>query len=380
MALTGSFIPGVRPGVPKLTPFVLDIADCLDDLLTAWSAHIDSDNLWGTDVPMRPDYWFFAAGPAGGGAMYDRVMGGTKWRAQSILTIDSAINIYLQANKSLGLTPTGNNGIDTCEFGRLLALMIRLLGPYLTTAMRDKWTNTMIGAAEYLAGETSGFNNINFYANGNLQISNYSFQRSVHQITGIRKFGHYADKAWWTAHHPEESIDASWAGWGWVYSGSPANELTPYDGSNINSTAYFTEEGPGPPGLDWDYVQLNLSHLAMHYLFDREPRIAHHINQHMNTAWPRVNTTTWEYETKLGTRKGYLDSTPRPITFDTAAHYVANVLLGRTSFGSHESQFYTGNGGIFNAYGNVAPVSPAPGWMRGIYQQLGTLLMFAAGL
>lgn len=382
MTLTGSFSSGARELVPNRNQFTLDIAEMLDDLLTAWSPHIDAQNLWGSDVPMRPDYWFYAAAPAAAGFMYDRVMGGSKWRAQGIATVEGAIDNYKQANGSLGTTPTGNNGIDTGEFGRILATCIRLVGPYLTPAMRDKWMSCLMGAANYMGGEGTTFENINFYANGNLQVAFYTFERMVHQITGIRKYGHYADKAWWTAHHPEESIDISWEGWGWVYNGSPAYELTPYDGSNINATDYFTEQGTGDPGLDWDYVQLNLSHMALHYLFDRETRIAHHINMHMNTAWPRVAyATDWTYETKLGSRKGYLDSTPRPITFDTPALYVCNVLLGRTDFASHEDQFYTtGDGGITHAYGVNAPLGATPGLMRGIWQQLGCLLMYAAGL
>ncbi len=377
MSITGTFVSGTPSESPVLTPFVLTVADCLDDLLTAWSASIDGTTQQWNQVAPLPDYWFLAAAPAAAGALYDRVISGDKWRSQAIATMNSAITIRLQPNGSLGQTSGGDNTIDTMEFCKALAVCLYVYGDTLPAATKARWQNTLINAGTYL--RTSG--GLTYYTNGNVNLGYYAHLKMAYDLTGDYTTGQLSGKAWWTLNHPDESIDVSWAGWGYIFTSSPdPDTAAPYDGAG--SDAYFTEEGPGGNGLDWDYTQYQLSELALIYLWDRDPRLARLTNLLLNTIYPRLNTTTWELNTMGGTRQGYAaPTTPRPISFDTPGLIVANTLLGRTGLGDHEDQFTSvGNGSISTLYGAVGQASTAPGIFRGSYHELGVFLNYAAGL
>lgn len=365
--------------LPVLTPFVLDVAAYLDDLLTAWEPSIDPTTQQWNQVAPLPDYWFLAAAPAAAGALYDRVISGWKWRTQAIATIEGAITARLQANGSLGQTALGDNTIDTMEFCKILATCLYTYGATLPVVTRTSWEDVLLGAAQYM--RTSGA--MLYYTNGNIEIGEHAFQRMAYKLTGDYTVGQYAEKAWRVAHNPEVEIHPSWAGWGYVYTGTPDPDVAPWDASALAATGYFTEQGGGGNGLDWDYTQYNASECALLYLFDREPRLVRLINLQLNTIWPRLNTTTWELNTMGGTRQGFAaPTTPRPITFDTPALIVANELFGRTGLADHEDQFYSsGNGSISTLYGPaVGHISTAPGVFRGSYHQLGVFLNYAAGL
>jgi hypothetical protein len=263
------------------------------------------------------------------------------------------------------------------EFGKVLATCLLVYGPQMDATQRTSWETALLAACEYLRAH----GNLAYYTNGNINAGNFITARLAHLITDDYTAGHLAEKAWWTLHDPAESIDISWAGYGYVFTSSPdPDTAAPYDGAG--STAYFTEEGGGGNGLDWDYTHLNVSELAFLYLWDRDPRIARLINLQLNTLWPRVDEATWLLNTMGGTRLGYAaPTTPRNIGFEGASMIVANLLLDRNGdFGDHESQFYDGTGGLENFYGAVGQASSSPGVFRGSFQSLGTFLNVAASL
>jgi hypothetical protein len=351
------------------TQLATDAAVTLDGLLTAWSGLIGADGLWDGVAPL-PDYWAAAAAPAAACALYDKATAASKWQARAVTTIEGALARYAQPNGSFGPTSTGDNSIDTMEFGKVLAVCILVYGDKVPTAQKANWVAAMLGGCEYL--NTRG--NLRWYTNGNINAGNFVFLRLAYKISGSFKVGQYAEKAWWTLHEPAESIAPDWAGWGFFLS-SASPDPYPFDGSA--ATGYFTEQGAGGNGLDWNYTQYTLDELCLSYVLAPEPRVARLINLLLNTIWPRVDQATQILNATGGTRQG-VNGVAAPRSFTTPALAVATRLLARSDLPDVGPQFYTGQG-FKETYGHVAPTNDSPGLYRGAYGQLGVFLAVLSG-
>lgn len=365
-----TFVPlqgSESPPPPVLSPLATDVAGTLDGLLTTWSSDIGSNGLWGASKGLLPDNWAFAAGPAGACALLDQVTGGSKWQARAAATVEGVLAGFRQPDGSFG-PPSPDNSIDTMEFGKALAVCLLVYGDRIDKLSRSRWVAAMLGGAEYLHAR----GNLAYYTNGNINAGNFVFLRLAFKATGDAKVGYYAEKAWFTLHDPAASVGAEWAGYGYV---STSTDQAPYDGAA--ATSYFTEEGAGGSGFDWNYTAYAATELSLLQVLAPEPRVARLINMTLNSIWPRVDQVNWRLETAGGTRMG-VGAQSRLIGFTTPGMAVAAMLLGRANLGSVSSQFYDGDG-FKHFYGVEAPTNGAPGYYRGAFGELGVFLKAVAG-
>lgn len=368
--------------VPQVTT---DVIAMMDGLLTSWDYAIVGGAY--TNVSPLPDYWSGEAAPAAAGAALDNVRGTTSYLARAIAATEWALTNYAtRVDGSFGPAASTDNTIDTMEFGKSFCATMLLYGDAIPAEARLRWANKIRGGCDYLRSRGA----IAYYTNGNIEIGEFVFLRLAYLVCGDEWIAEYAERVWWVLHHPEEALAPDWAGWGVVYD----NTTIPYVAATAatTETGYFTEEGGGGVGLDWDYSQYQLDELAFYYVLSKDPRIPRLINMIMNKIWPRVTTTgVWNLNTMGGSRQGFAaPTTPRPIAFITPALAVATLVMGRTDLIDITGQVYdTGAGvgsyaGVYGvggtARGPAGSEETAQTWHRGSYQQLGTLLLALASL
>lgn len=172
-----------------------------------------------------------------------------------------------------------------------------LLGRVVDRRTLDGWDAALLAAGEYLlTGNTPPESQ--WYTNGNVELYEAGIYWLLWRLTGQQRWYDQYETQLAFAESPPQ--DGSGAGFGLVTVQAPA--LT--DGSD--GRAYFAEKGTAAPGLDWNYLAVQVGVLtSLRQFGNTEARVLRWLNMLHNQLMTRVNTTTWQFDATGGTRQSY---------------------------------------------------------------------------
>ncbi|MEN3309574.1 MAG: hypothetical protein V7603_5776 [Micromonosporaceae bacterium] len=260
------------------------------------------DGVWVHDGPvcLRCD-----VGPGVTASVLAAVTGNASDRSTAIQTMDTAIKLHRLSSGAFGPPAGAESGpdIQTTFFAVQLGLSLQALSPTLDLAHRTAWGQALAGAVDFLSKN----GNFKWYTNGNIVLTNAVAAAMAWRATGDSRYKAIYDAAFDFALQPPQT---RWPGRGLVTT-TPASAVDP-----ARAAGFLTEEGPGTPGFDSDYTQMQADMAAMLYLTTGESRALNLTSVLVNRMLPLVNQTTWELDTSGGSRHPAIN---RVVPFTTCA-------------------------------------------------------------
>ncbi|WP_198028941.1 hypothetical protein [Actinoplanes sp. N902-109] len=209
----------------------------------------------------------------------------------AVQTIDPSIKEYQTRNGSLGPGTGDQEGpdIQTMVFAAQLGLALYAVGPQLDEGRRDRWTEALRGATEFLINN----GNYAWYTNGNIVLGNALVAALAWKATGDDRYRTVYIDAMEFAQRP----GTNWPGRGLVMTRNPSVE------GGLDGAGYLTEaKGNGRPGFDADYTQVQADMAAMIALVTEDSRAVRLTNLLVNQLMPRVDRSRWLLNSGGGTR------------------------------------------------------------------------------
>jgi hypothetical protein len=244
-------------------------------------------------------------GPGVTAAVLGTLTGNASDRSMAIQTMDTAIKDHRLPSGAFGPPAGSESGpdIQTTFFAVQLGLTLQALGSSLDSAHRSAWGKALAGAVDFLAKN----GNFKWYTNGNIVLTNAVAAAMAWRATGNAHYKEIYDNAFAFALQPPQ---VRWPGRGLVTT-TAASAVDPSRGAG-----FLTEEGPGRPGFDSDYTQMQADMAAILFLTTGESRALNLTSVLVNRMLPLVNQVTWELDTSGGTRH---PQTNRVVPFTTCA-------------------------------------------------------------
>lgn len=157
-----------------------------------------------------------------------------------------------------------------------------------------------------------------------------------------------------------------------VHSGAPITSAALMGLSDTTDKAYFAETPAGTkPGLDWGYLQLQLSFVTRAWLISADARWLKLMNLMRNKVNERLNRSTWTLDATGGTRQNIATA------WLTHAEHALVLKAGRAdiTLADLASQITTATSGMEANYRSQFLTNGALAYYRGVGLELGAVLM-----
>lgn len=245
-------------------------------------------------------------GPAVAAAALGKVESDERLVRMAIRTIEPAIRQHRMPNGGFGPAGPGEGGIDiqTSFFALHLGLTLYILGPELGERRRERWTEALRGATEFLVAN----GNYAWYTNGNIVLANAAVAALTWHATGDARYRTVFEEGLEFAMRPPAD---RWGGHGLVITKEPSRA----DGAD--GAGYLTESPlNGNRGFDADYTQVQADIAATLAIITDNPDALRLTNLMINQIMPRVDRKTWQLDTSGGSRH---PAPNRTVPFTTGA-------------------------------------------------------------
>lgn len=321
--------------------------------------------------------WVPASGVASAAAIMSRYLRAPK-RSPWISLIRLEMTELLSrqaASGSFGVIDDGD-GFVQAEMG----LMVLLTKHNIEVSTWNAWRDSFLLGCRFLVNGNPGqTSNANFYINGNRQLLQALCFYEAYLVTKDPYWlAQYNSQLTFTlnpsATAPGNGVGGLSAGFGlFDGSGSPIAQAAILGKSDTADKAYLAESQVGvTPGLDWDYLQLQLDFAVRLWLLSGDAQVLKLCNLFRNKLQERLNRTTWVLDATGGSRHNFA------VGWLTTAEHILVLKNGRGDITVADlASHWTINGGIEANY-RTQGLNGGNGYYRGIGLAIGSVLMAQA--